>query len=112
MRFYFCSMCWLMKKLITLLALAFFLQVSGVSAQCPMCKMSAEADLKNGGSTAAGLNRGILYLLAIPYLMIGGIGYLWWRNRRALAEEEQERCLRALLEEHNVSLSDGTVDEL
>ncbi len=43
-------------------------------AQCAMCKTSVESDLKSGGSIATGLNTGILYLMAIPYiiLMIGG----------------------------------------
>ncbi len=52
------------------------------SAQCPMCRMSAESDLENGGDKGRGLNTGILYMLAMPYLLVGGIGYLWWRNRR------------------------------
>ncbi len=39
-----------------------------------MCRTSAESDLNTGGSIARGLNTGILYLMAIPYiaLMIGG----------------------------------------
>ena len=43
-------------------------------AQCAMCKASVESDLKNGGSIGTGLNTGILYLMAVPYifLMIGG----------------------------------------
>jgi len=46
-------------------------------AQCPMCKMSAEnSDLK------AGLNTGILYLLAMPFLLMGGIYLYWYFNRK------------------------------
>ena len=43
-------------------------------AQCAMCKTTASSDLENGGSIANGLNTGILYLMAVPYLilMIGG----------------------------------------
>ena len=52
------------------------------SAQCPMCKMSAESNLQNGGTDGRGLNAGIMYMLLLPYLMVGGIGYWWWRNRR------------------------------
>ncbi len=50
-----------------------------------MCKMSAEQNLKDGGSAGRGLNAGILYMLVMPYLLVGGIGYMWWRNRK---EEE------------------------
>ena len=53
-----------------------------VAAQCPMCRMSAESNLQNGGSAGKGLNNGILYMLATPYLLIGLIGYMWWRNRK------------------------------
>ena len=51
-------------------------------AQCPMCKMSLESNLQNGGTQGRGINTGILFLLATPYLIIGGIGYVWWKNRR------------------------------
>ena len=62
--------------------LAFMLLVPELSAQCPMCKIAAESNLKNGGSQGKGLNLGILYMLATPYLLIGGIGFFWWKNRR------------------------------
>jgi hypothetical protein len=51
-------------------------------AQCPMCKIGAESNLKNGGTAGSGLNTGILYLLVLPYLMVGGLGYIWWKNRK------------------------------
>jgi len=56
-------------------------------SQCPMCKMSAEANLKDGGTAGKGLNRGILYMLTLPYLLVFGLGFLWWKNRRRLADE-------------------------
>lgn len=61
-----------------------------VQAQCPMCRMSAESNLKNGGQSGKGLNNGILYMLATPYLLVGLIGFVWWRNRRKETEEELE----------------------
>lgn len=61
-----------------------------VQAQCPMCRMSAESNLKNGGQSGKGLNNGILYMLATPYLLVGLIGFVWWRNRRKENEEELE----------------------
>lgn len=59
-------------------------------AQCPMCRMSAESNLKNGGQAGKGLNNGILYMLATPYLLVGLIGFIWWRNRRKESDEELE----------------------
>lgn len=52
-----------------------------VWAQCPMCRISAESNLANGGTEGRGLNTGILYMFAMPYLLVGAIGYWWWRNR-------------------------------
>ncbi|MCI4650511.1 hypothetical protein [Phaeodactylibacter sp.] len=80
-------------KLFSILALAMTLSVAtapDASAQCPMCRMSAESNLKNGGTDGKGLNNGILYMLATPYMLIGVIGFIWWRNRRKEDEEEPE----------------------
>jgi hypothetical protein len=53
-----------------------------LQAQCPMCRMSAESNLKNGGTDGRGLNTGILYMLAMPYTLVALIGFWWWRNRK------------------------------
>jgi hypothetical protein len=47
-----------------------------------MCKIAAESNLKNGGTAGRGLNKGILYMLAAPYLLVGTIAFIWWRNRK------------------------------
>lgn len=55
--------------------------VIDIAAQCPMCRMAAESNLDNGGTQGRGLNTGILYLFAMPYLIAGVIGLVWWKNR-------------------------------
>ncbi len=78
-------------KYLSMLALALALSVgtgSPAQAQCPMCRMSAESNLKNGGTDGRGLNKGILFMLAMPYLVVGGIGLYWWQNRRKEEEED------------------------
>ncbi len=84
-----------MKKYIYKIALVFFLMftfnfiiIETTEAQCPMCKMSAESDLKNGGNVGRGLNKGILYLFAAPYLMIGGLAFMYFRNKNKGTDEE------------------------
>lgn len=52
------------------------------SAQCAMCTISAEQGVKNGNTQSKGLNTGVLYLMAIPYLLIGGLGVLWYVKYR------------------------------
>ena len=71
---------------------------TGLEAQCPMCRMSGETNLKNGGTAAAGLNQGIIYLLSIPYVLVGTIGYLWWRNRKMVKQQELQDEIRSLLD--------------
>jgi hypothetical protein len=63
--------------------------------------MSAESDLKNGGTKAKGLNAGIMYMLVFPYILIGSVGFIWYRERKRIAEEEQTLELRTLLESHD-----------
>ena len=40
------------------------------SAQCAMCRASAESGNSNGQHVAGGLNNAILYLMAIPYILL------------------------------------------
>lgn len=80
-------------KILTICTLAFVLSINTsteVIAQCPMCKMGAESNLKNGGTAGRGLNNGILYMLAMPYVMVATMGYIWYRNRKEEEEEESE----------------------
>lgn len=52
-------------------------------AQCAMCKATAESNMKEQTNNyGAGLNKGILYLLSMPYIL-GGIGiFIWYRHRK------------------------------
>jgi hypothetical protein len=81
-----------MKKqwiLFAALTLVFFLMTGeDLLAQCPMCRATAESNLANGGTEGRGLNNGILYLLGMPYFLIGTVAYLWWRNRKQGLDEE------------------------
>lgn len=52
-------------------------------AQCAMCTKTAS---QLGEKPALGLNRGILYLMMSPFLIVGIIGYRWWKGQKA--EEE------------------------
>jgi len=63
------------KILFLLFSLFFFLKTN---AQCAMCRAVLESE--EGQSTAEGINDGIVYLMAIPYILIGGIGYFIYRK--------------------------------
>ncbi|MCB0735037.1 MAG: hypothetical protein H6608_11520 [Flavobacteriales bacterium] len=52
-------------------------------AQCPMCRSAVESAMQNEGNTVGiGLNKGILYLLATPYILVAVVGTVWYRNYR------------------------------
>lgn len=62
------------------LVLFFCLNATEVEAQCAMCRASVESgNGESGDSIANGLNKGILYLMAIPYLLVGCIGFFWYK---------------------------------
>src|ERR1700740_2492103 len=56
-----------------ILALLLFFAMDSY-AQCAMCKAAAKSDLENNTrSVARGLNKGILFLMAAPYIIVGVI---------------------------------------
>ena len=55
---------------------------SDLNAQCSMCTLNAENSVQNGNTEGKGLNNGILYLLAAPYLAMAGVGLLWYKKYR------------------------------
>ena len=56
------------------------LMVVVAEAQCSICAKTAS---QMGEDAGRGLNGGILYLAAAPFLVIGYIGYRWWKNNKA-----------------------------
>ena len=54
-----------------------------LNAQCAMCKAVVEANLKEGGSAGAGLNEGILYLMAMPYIAVLLFGIFYYLQKRS-----------------------------
>ncbi|WP_370449363.1 hypothetical protein [Aquimarina sp. BL5] len=51
-----------------------------VDAQCAMCRAVLESE--EGQQTAKGINNGIVYLMIVPYVLIGVIGYVMYRNKK------------------------------
>lgn len=55
-----------------------FLCAINASSQCAMCRAVLESE--EGQTTAEGINNGIMYLMAIPYILVAGMGYfIYWR---------------------------------
>lgn len=69
-----------MKCRLVLSVMLFFIWFQS-SAQCAMCRAVLESE--EGQSTAEGVNDGIMYLMAVPYVLVGGIGFLiYWKYFR------------------------------
>lgn len=85
-----------MKKhyfiLLILVALVLLPNIS--EAQCAMCKASVESSQGQKNSVAGGINQGILYLMAVPYLLLAFIFrkqlVTVWRviRKKPVAEED------------------------
>lgn len=76
-----------MKKVviarIVVLVMGLFLSLAplAVSAQCVMCKTQVEAARSESDEyDVSSLNKGILYMMTVPYLLIGAVGYFWYRR--------------------------------
>lgn len=70
-----------MKKRITVVffILSLFFSLN-VGAQCAMCRAALGG--KENNVQAQAVNDGIVYLMAIPYILVAGIGYGVYRIRK------------------------------
>ena len=70
------------------LKIAFFLVAPTVIgmvpaySQCAQCAAQVATNKANGGTMANGLNNGIMFLLAAPYLAVAIGGYIWYKKYR------------------------------
>ena len=55
----------------------FLITPNDLEAQCSMCRAVLESE--EGQQTAKGINDGIVYLMAIPYILVGIVGYVVFR---------------------------------
>lgn len=64
--------------------LSLFLGLNSVQAQCPMCKTALKSNKEGSGKSTVGngINNGILFLLTMPYVLVGTAGLVWYANRR------------------------------
>lgn len=68
------------KQYFKFICLAFVLYPELTVAQCAMCR----AVLESGGNTdvAEGVNNGIIYLMAIPYILVAFLFYFVYKKMR------------------------------
>lgn len=72
-----------MKKLLfgLVFALLTLAALAPAQAQCVMCKSQVEAArAERDDFDPAGLNRGIVYMMTVPYILMGAVGFFWYRR--------------------------------
>lgn len=67
------------KRSFLLLAGMLLSQSESLRAQCAMCRAVVE---QGGEEIAEGINSGIVYLMAFPYIVVAVASYLLYRNWR------------------------------
>lgn len=55
-------------------------------SQCAMCRASLQNEANK--SVAEGVNDGIVYLMAIPYILVAGVFYAVWRLKQKKKEDK------------------------
>lgn len=67
------------QKILFSLVFLFFILES--NAQCAMCRAVLES--QGNQEVAKGINNGIVYLMSIPYILVGGLGFfIYWHYFR------------------------------
>jgi hypothetical protein len=72
-----------MKKL-SFLVIFLFMITNNTYAQCAMCKSVVESNMEGGSKIGAGLNDAILFLMAMPYLSLAIIAFVWLRYKKRI----------------------------
>jgi hypothetical protein len=65
------------RNTIILLLFAYFLLPIASNAQCAMCRAALESEGNNNKAEA--VNDGIVYLMVIPYLIVGVVGFFVYK---------------------------------
>ncbi|WP_374399854.1 hypothetical protein [Flavobacterium sp.] len=65
--------------------IVFFIISISAQAQCAMCRAALESE--EGGVQAEAVNDGIVYLMAIPYILVGILGFAIYRLKYGKKKE-------------------------
>lgn len=72
------------RNILILVLVALFISPA-LQAQCAVCTKTA---LQLGEKPAQGMNSAILYLMMMPFAIVGFIGYRWWKGNKKFEEQE------------------------
>lgn len=69
-----------MKTRFLIILFIMFIIPTMSEAQCAMCRAVVESE--SDGKTAEAINNGIVYLMAVPYVLVAGLFYFIYRKMR------------------------------
>ena len=72
---------WFSKTVFSGIFLFFFLLPQNTSAQCAMCRAVLESE--ENTAIAEGVNNGIVYLMAIPYILLAVLFYFVYKKMKS-----------------------------
>jgi len=70
-----------MKNKVILVLVFFMIKTTTAFSQCAMCRAVLESE--GDGGMAKGINNGITYLMAIPYILVGLVAYGVYRVNKS-----------------------------
>ena len=73
------------KQLGFFFVILFVFSLTDAQAQCAMCRAALESE--ESGVQAEAVNDGIVYLMAIPYILVATIGYAVYRLKYGKKKE-------------------------
>jgi len=78
------------RWIFTVILLLSFFAFQMANAQCSICTKTAQ---QLGEGPAKSLNTGILYLMFSPLILMGFIGYRWWKKEKEVIQDENKPLL-------------------
>ncbi len=70
------------QNVFVILIISLFFTHGQVLAQCAMCKAQVESNISDGSqNVGAGLNKGILFLMTVPYIILMVLAWYFFGNK-------------------------------
>ena len=68
-------------RVVLVFVLVLIVGIEIADAQCAMCKAVLESNLQSGEQAKGqGINEGIMYIMFVPYILIGIVGYFMYKH--------------------------------
>ena len=66
-----------------MILMGFFIFVMNVQIASAQCSICTKTSMQQGEKPAKGMNSGIVYLMLMPFAVMGYLGYRWYKNEQA-----------------------------